>query len=329
MDDRLSARLEREAGMPGLVEGLVDRLSGSDLNSLLLEVYRQRAARMSAAELLAQYQGNRLVQPSPLDMIRLLELELQVLRFFRACGFVPVELSPAAPLGSCSVVATVDQHKVLSALRNTEIVADATNSLALHIAATVRATGGDRSAVSRLCTVHRHIRTQPFPAGYSPHFKIGCMVSSGLDTGNYGFECDKLLEQLRVLFGLLRKSDARPRQGGAAGPTKLCLVLKRRGGYGDGTIFFDRVYAHLVHGLPDEEIVREEEPVDNAYYKGVQFKLYLHTSERVWEIADGGFVDWTQQLLGNRKERLLISGFGLEWLYKIKEAPLRGASGMV
>ena len=320
MDDRLSARLEREAGLPGLVEGLVDRLSGSDLNSLLLEVYRQKAARMSAAELLAQYQGNRLVQPSALDMIRLLELELQVLRFFKTRGFLPVELSPAAPLGSCSVVATVDQHKVVSALRNTEIVADATNALALHIAATVRATGGDRSAVSRLCTVHRHIRTQPFPEGYFPHFKIGCMVSSGLDTGNYGFECDRLLEQLRVLFGLLREE---------MGLGMLRLVLKRRGGYGDGTPFFDRVYAHLVHGLPDEEIVREEEPADNAYYKGVQFKLYLHTGERVWEIADGGFVDWTQQLLGNRKERLLISGFGLEWLYKIKEAPLRGASGMV
>ena len=317
MDDRLSARLEREARMPGLLEGLVDRLSGSDLNSLLLEVYRRKAAKISAAELLAQYRGNRLVQPSPLDMIRLLELELQVLRFLRARGFLPVELSPAAAFGSCSVVATVDQHKVLSALRNTEILADATNALALHIAATVRSSGGDRSAVSRLCTVHRHIRTQPFPAGYFPHFKIGCMVSSGLDMGSYQFECDSLLEQLRVLFGLLKED---------MGLGALRLVIKRRGGYGDGSAFFDRVYAHLVRGLPGEEIVREDEPADNGYYKGIQFKLYLNTEERVWEIADGGFVDWTQQLLGNRKERLLISGFGLEWLYKINEAPLRGAS---
>jgi hypothetical protein len=29
------------------------------------------------------------------------------------------------------------------------------------------------------------------------------------------------------------------------------------------------------------------------------------------EIADGGFVDWTQKLLGNNKERLLISALGL------------------
>jgi len=31
-------------------------------------------------------------------------------------------------------------------------------------------------------------------------------------------------------------------------------------------------------------------------------------------IADGGFVDWTQRLTGNRKERLLISGFGVDRL---------------
>lgn len=30
----------------------------------------------------------------------------------------------------------------------------------------------------------------------------------------------------------------------------------------------------------------------------------------------GGFVDWTQKLLGNNKERLLISGFGLSLLDK-------------
>jgi hypothetical protein len=283
MKDRISARLERKAGLPGLLEGLVTRLGGADLNSLLLEVFRRKAARISPAELLMQYQGNRLVQPSALDMIGLLELELQVLRLLRERGFVPVELSPAAALGSCSVVATVDQRKVISALRNTEIVADATNALALHIAASVRASGGDRGE-----------------------------VSSGLDTGNHVFECDKLLEQLRVLFELLR---------GEMGLRALRLVLKRRGGYDERSPLIDRVYEHLVRELPGEEIAREDAPADNAYYKGIQFKIYALAGERVWEIADGGFVDWTQQLLGNRKERLLISGFGLEWLYKIRAAP--------
>jgi hypothetical protein len=29
-------------------------------------------------------------------------------------------------------------------------------------------------------------------------------------------------------------------------------------------------------------------------------------------VGDGGFVTWTGQLLGSRKERLLISGYGID-----------------
>lgn len=314
MKDRLSGRLERRAGLPGLVEALVGRLSGSELNSLLLEVYRQKAARIKPAELLMQYRRNRLVQPSPLDMIPLLELELRVLRFMQERGYRPVELSPAAQLGSCSVVATVDQHKVISALRSTEMLADATNALALHLAAAIRENARARESVSRLCTVHRHIRTQPFPKGYNQHFKIGCMVRSGVDTGSHVFECESLLEQLDILVGMV------------SGLGALRVVLKRRGGYGEGNLLVERVVAHLAAGMAGVEVVREDRPAENDYYKGIQFKLYLEAGGRSWEIADGGFVDWTQQLLENRKERLLISGFGLEWMYRIlqEKGPLAG-----
>jgi hypothetical protein len=32
------------------------------------------------------------------------------------------------------------------------------------------------------------------------------------------------------------------------------------------------------------------------------------------EVGDGGFVDWTARLLGNRRERLLISALGVDRL---------------
>jgi len=32
------------------------------------------------------------------------------------------------------------------------------------------------------------------------------------------------------------------------------------------------------------------------------------------EIGDGGFTDWTAKLLASKKERLLISGYGLDRL---------------
>lgn len=44
------------------------------------------------------------------------------------------------------------------------------------------------------------------------------------------------------------------------------------------------------------------------------------------EIADGGFTDWTQQLLEEKKERLLVSGMGFSLLYQLlqKANPLKG-----
>jgi len=98
------------------------------------------------------------------------------------------------------------------------------------------------------------------------------------------------------------------------------LVLKRRGGY-DG-VLMDRVEGVLREEVKDVRIEREEVPVENSYYVGVQFKLYIGWRGQEWEIADGGFVDWTQKLVGNRKERMLICGFGLELLYKMREGLL-------
>jgi hypothetical protein len=51
-----------------------------------------------------------------------------------------------------------------------------------------------------------------------------------------------------------------------------------------------------------------------AYYRGLCFKVFAHQGggSDMLEVGDGGFVDWTAKLLGNQKERLLISGYGLD-----------------
>jgi hypothetical protein len=44
-----------------------------------------------------------------------------------------------------------------------------------------------------------------------------------------------------------------------------------------------------------------------------EFQIYARDKAGTdYFIVDGGFTDWTQQLLSNRKERLLISGMGSE-----------------
>ena len=35
------------------------------------------------------------------------------------------------------------------------------------------------------------------------------------------------------------------------------------------------------------------------------------------EIADGGLLDWTQQLLTNKKERMMTFGLGIQVLYHL------------
>ncbi|HZE82950.1 MAG TPA: hypothetical protein VE035_01515 [Puia sp.] len=314
----------RKTGVPAIVELLAERLSGSELNSLLLEVFSKKLSGLSPAMLLKQYQGNRFVHPAATDMTGLLALELHALQFLREHRFHPIELSPAAQLGSCCVVTPGDQKKIISAIRNTEIMADATNAIALHIADGKRSgkwrngadpgvdgdgSGGAGDGVIRYCTVHRHVRAQELKGGWhTAHFKIGCLVSSGLDTGSCGFETANLGEHIYALYHLFRD---------AFGVEKIGVRLWERGGYGSQQLLMDRVASHLAQHMGDIPVVREAVPGINNYYKGIQFKMMIEMKGKVFEIADGGMVDWTQRLLGNRKERLLISGFGLEVMYKL------------
>lgn len=309
MNDRIADRISRELGVPDLVEVLAERVTGSELNSLLLAVYDRRVRNLRAPALLQQYRKNRFVQPSELDMIALLEQELQTLRFWKGCGFEPVELSPAAQWGSCSVVGTVSQNKIVSATRQTEIVADATNSIALHIADLRRKGELPAGAPARFCTVHRHIRTQEIKGGkgFTAHFKIGCLVSAGRDQGDHRWECQALREQMQAfqsLFGEVFKVE------------RIWWKLQQRGGYEGGVPLIDRLAEYIEKEMPGIELKIEKFPLPNDYYRGIQFKMIIDMAGKEWEIADGGFVDWTQQLLEDRKERLLIGGFGLDLLFR-------------
>ena len=59
-----------------------------------------------------------------------------------------------------------------------------------------------------------------------------------------------------------------------------------------------------------------------GYYQSACFLLHALDSEGRWlELADGGFTDWTQQLVGSRKERLMISGIGSERLIAQRAGP--------
>src|SRR5947209_2981329 len=110
MSDAMLERIQREAGIPELIDVLVERLAPTDLQSLLLEVYRRRAARVQPSQLLERYERDRFVRPSGLAPGVLAEFESLVWSLLPE-SYIAVELSPLCPLGTNAAVATVDQNK--------------------------------------------------------------------------------------------------------------------------------------------------------------------------------------------------------------------------
>lgn len=302
---------------PNLIDVLTNELSSSELTSLLLAVFSCKANQLSAPELLKSYRGNRFVQPADVDVLALRSLETTAYETFSQLGFFPIELSPVSPLGSCSVVATADQKKVLSASRQTEVMADATNALALHIA-DLKHSGGWQagSPADRLhfSTIHRHLRTPPVPSipGFRPHFKIACLVTSGRDTGSFQFEKEVLAEHITAMTAFFR---------GQLGIEKLKFRLLPRKGYPDALALIRQLQTYVVDQHPDVVVEAQTDAIgDNNYYKGLQYKIDIEVNGQPIEIGDGGFVDWTQQLLQNKKERLFTTGIGIELLYRLMAA---------
>ena len=130
--DKIVERIEHQAGIPGLASILAD-LAPTDLQSLLLEVYRIRTGRIQPAAVLSEFESNRFVQPSAAAPAALLRWE-QIALTHLPQGFQAVALSPVCPLGTSSVVAPVDQNWAVATARNTEVVSDSTNVLALECA---------------------------------------------------------------------------------------------------------------------------------------------------------------------------------------------------
>src|SRR5215218_9567481 len=155
-------RIARESGVVGLLEALAERLAPTDLQSLLLEVYRRRAANQTPADLLSQYAHNRFTQRSAVDPRALAEVD-RLAYSLASPPFDPIELSPVGPLGTSSVVAGISQNLAVATIRNTEVVSDSTNVLALECAlrrrTALRSAGRARVRV-KLCASHRLLRAQ-------------------------------------------------------------------------------------------------------------------------------------------------------------------------
>lgn len=299
-------RVMREIAGQEILSALGSELSGADLTTLLLEVMRQRAQRVSPAELMRGYGTSRFTTPGSVTYEGLRATEEALLRRVPP-DYDLVVLAPLLPLGSHSTLGTIDQNRVVSTTRASEVAADPTMGLALEAATRRRRirSGEPRSQeMVRLAAFQRVVRAQRFEgARQFTHFELLGLVSAGRDTGNLTFECTSASEQ--VAFAAETLLDV------GASTVRINLTDLTQGRMRP---VCDAVREALSHNTKVEIVADPDRADGRGYYKGFCFRVLGTFDEDVLEIGDGGLVDWTAQLLEDRKERLLISGLSVERL---------------
>ncbi|MEO7735529.1 MAG: hypothetical protein ABIY55_31535 [Kofleriaceae bacterium] len=277
-------------------EWLAAELSGAELQSVLLEVMQRRAAARAPADVLAQYQRDSFCQPAAVDQRTSVALDGHLLA--AAAAFEAIELSPVAPLATCSSMGRTGQHRVLSALRATELVADPTNVLALECAARLRAGAPE----AHFATSQRVIRAQPVPKlpGFGSHFRIFVLATGGIEAKDHAFTATHLERHIRTVLGAL---DRLEHHGYAFGARQVDLLATP-----ERAALADRVAL----ALDGTRVLRK--PLDHSYYSGgLRYMIWVTPpgGEPI-PLIDGGTFDWLGQLTSNRRAVYIASGIGAQ-----------------
>ena len=262
-------------------DALERRLPPADLRTLMLGVARARAAAVTPADVVRHWRSDRFVRPSGADPRALSRVEARLWELLPE-SFAGVELSPVAPLGTCSSVGPVAQNRVLSTARLTEVVSDPTNALAVEAAVRRRA-GSPRVDLAACCRV---VRAQALSGpGQSAHFRLFALVSSARDDGRWRTEVAMLADHVRFWRAVL--------------PSARIGVT----GYGD-----PRPLEMLRASAPwlSDDAGREQ---GRGYYEAA---LSIRAGDL--DVGDGGVVPWTASLLGDAKERCVVSCVATERL---------------
>jgi len=202
----------------------------------------------------------------------------------------------------------LSQDRVVSTIRNTEVVADSTNVLALEAAIRRRAhkaAAARSSSPVHLAASHRLLRAQHYDnPKLSAHFKVFSLCSAGRDRGAYGFEADTLGIHITVYLAAVRAF-----LGSSPRLRVLLTVLDPSSVLADVA---DALLERVRTQFPDVDVAfHPTRTMGRGYYRTLCFWIHadLGAAEPL-HLVDGGAVDWTQKLLSDAKERLVISGIG-------------------
>jgi len=274
-------------------------------------VYQRRAKRRKPREIFSDYASNSFTLPSRFDPVLLLEWD-RIACSHLPDGFYAVELSPVSPIGSVSCIARISQDWVLTTVRNLEVVADPTNALALECAlrrAEITKSEPTNATPVHLACSHRVVRAQRYrSADALQHFRLFSLCSAGRNTANLRFPIYAMTMHIQSYLRSLRDFL------GPDIPLRVTIID-----------LFPDSHDDCVFSAPLENLKKEFDGVDirlekaqtkgTEYYRELRFHVYATPMRgHELELVDGGDTDWTQRLLNNAKERLVISGIGSQRL---------------
>jgi len=289
-------RPARKIGAPAM-EAL-EEMPSSELTSLLLELFARRARKLSVHDIRRRFESDAFVTPSTVSQRAFTNLDAHLLNHMPP-HFEAVELSLLAPHGTCSTLGPVHPHNVMATIRGQEVLADATDVMAL-MCARLRDT---RDEV-HLCTTQRLVRAQRVRETFhTQHFRILSLVSAGRGDA---FAMRGIVEHIRIQLELLSTLPDEFRRASL----RVTLAADN----------FDELRAMLG---PEVTVDRDEQRLTKtSYYQRVAFKVWVDALP----LGDGGLTDWTARLRNDRRERLVTSAIGTEMLLKAF-SPAHGGEG--
>jgi hypothetical protein len=326
----------------------------------MLHLTRMRSAGKRPSQLLAERGESDVYAPAPVDARLLHEVEGAALA--AADGFELLTLSPVAPAGANAVLGRIDQNLSVATVRGGEVMADPTASLALEAAlrrrdGRARPALGALARVMRMQHFgggwRRHFglfalatagRTQPgdgfaldalrahldvyvgLLARLRDHGRpVGAVTVEVSDSAGLGRLCRHAGVDVLDLAAEWRADDREPESILADAGVELPRFCERPpDGWTRLERVAERVFAPLAAAHPGVRLgFRPGRLHAVGYYTGLLLNVDAELGgSPAASVADGGTVDWTQRLLSDRRERLLLSGIGTERVARLLAGPV-------
>jgi len=268
----------------------------------MLSVMKTRAGRADPASTMRRYRTDRFVKAPVVSGAAMRRVEEAMIAALPP-GASEVALAPLVPFGSHAAVAGVDQNRIVSTVRGSEVAADPTFGLALELAQRrselLASAPRDATAMTAIA-FQRVVRAQRFEGPRSfAHFVLGGLVTAGRDVGDHGFETDSVTIHVRHAVSSLL----------GVGADGVTVVLSDFTGGRLGHVA-ERVEGLGVPGV--NVVVDPDRTRARSYYTDYAIEVTARFGDVELEVGDGGLVDWSQKLLANGKERMMTSGLSVE-----------------